>query len=90
MRYGKFISENKEKQSDSSKEKLTLVLPEVYHLPNDNLRVPQLNVLGKIDLSKFEKKKVEINESKDNYYINEALCQLFINQGDVKKSSKGT
>ena len=25
---------------------------------------------------------------KDNYYINEALCQLFINQGDVKKSSK--
>ena len=51
MRYGKFISENKEKQSDSSKEKQTLVLPEVYHLPNDNLRVPQLNVLGKIDFS---------------------------------------
>ena len=25
---------------------------------------------------------------KDNYYINEALCQLFINQGDVKKSSE--
>lgn len=28
-----------------------------------------LKVFGKIDLSKFEKKKVEINESKDNYYI---------------------
>ena len=66
MRYGKFISENKEKQSDSSKEKQTLVLPEVYHLPNDNLRVPQLNVLGKIDLSTLNQSSEPESKVKDD------------------------
>ena len=40
-----------------------------------------LKVLGKIDLSKFEKKKVEINESKDNYYIIDT--NVFVNCPDI-------
>lgn len=40
-----------------------------------------LKVLGKIDLSQFEKKKVEIKEDKDNFYIIDT--NVFVNCPDI-------
>lgn len=44
-------------------------------------QTPQLKVLGKIDLSKFEKKKKEIQEDKDNYYIIDT--NVFVNCPEI-------
>src|SRR5574344_2849547 len=51
LKYGKVVSASKDKTDDSSKEELSVVPPEVYRLPEENLKAPKLNVLGKIDLS---------------------------------------
>ena len=51
IKYGRIISVKKDNQDDSSEEKLTIIPPEVYHLPKGNEIKPKVNVLGKIDLS---------------------------------------
>ena len=51
IKYGKIVSVKKDNQADSSEEKLSIIPPEVYHLPKEKEAKPKVNVLGKIDLS---------------------------------------
>lgn len=51
IKYGKMVSAKKEDLIENSEEKLTVIPPEVYKLPNEEEKKPTLNVLGKIDLS---------------------------------------
>jgi hypothetical protein len=51
IKYGRIVSAKKDNQADSSEEKLTIIPPEVYHLPKEKDIKPKVNVLGKIDLS---------------------------------------
>lgn len=64
IKYGRIVSAKKDNQADSSEEKLTIIPPEVYHLPKEKETKPKVNVLGKIDLSTLNqssrpKKKME-------------------------------
>lgn len=51
IKYGRIVSVKKDNQADSLEEKLTIIPPEVYHLPKEKEAKPKVNVLGKIDLS---------------------------------------
>ena len=51
IKYGRIVSVKKDYQADSSEEKLTVIPPDVYHLPNEKEKKSKLNVIGKIDLS---------------------------------------
>lgn len=66
-------SQIKEQQGNSNKEENK---PEVI-----SNKVGSLKVLGKIDLSKFERKKVEIIEEKENLYIIDT--NVFVNCPDI-------
>ena len=50
IKYCKIVSASKDKVNAGSNEELTIVPPEVYHLPKEK-KEPKINVLGKIDLS---------------------------------------
>ena len=68
IKYGRIVSVKKDNQADSSEEKLTIVPPEVYHLPKE--KKSQINVIGKIDLSSLNqssrpKKKNEEEKPSD-------------------------
>lgn len=54
---------------------------EIQELTNIENEAGPLKVIGKSDLSKYEKKKVEINENKDNYYIIDT--NVFVNCPDI-------
>lgn len=49
--------------------------------PTEAGQQPELKVLGKIDLSKFERKKKEISELKRNYYVIDT--NVFVNCPDI-------
>ena len=49
--------------------------------PNENENKTGLKVLGKIDLSKFDKSKKEINKDKENIYIIDT--NVFVDQPDI-------
>ena len=66
IKYGKIVSAKKENPIENSEEKLAVISPEVYKLPNEEEKKPTLNVLGKIDLSTLNqsslpKKKVKVD-----------------------------
>ena len=75
IKYGRIVSVKKDNQADSSEEKLTIIPPEVYHLPKEKEIKPVVNVLGKIDLStlnqssrpkkKEKEDKVDADETKN-------------------------
>ena len=70
IKYGRIVSAKRDNQADSSEEKLTIIPPEVYHLPKEKENKPKVNVLGKIDLSTLNqssrpKKKNGENKSND-------------------------
>lgn len=46
-----------------------------------DLQIPDIKVVGKIDLSKFEKKKTEIRAEKKNYYVIDT--NVFINYPEI-------
>jgi len=69
IKYGRIVSAKKDNQADSSEEKLTIIPPEVYHLPKEKETKPKVNVLGKIDLSTLNKSsrpKKKNGENKSN------------------------
>lgn len=53
IKYGKIVSVKKDNPSDGSEEKLTVVPPEVYHLPIETEEKKKINIVGKIDISKL-------------------------------------
>lgn len=48
---------------------------------NTSTQIPRVKVVGKIDLSKFERKKIEIQPTKKNYYIIDT--NVFINYPEI-------
>ena len=65
LKYGKVVSASKDKANGDSKEKMSIVPPEVYHLPKEK-KDPKLNVIGKIDLSTLDQSSRPKIKSKEN------------------------
>jgi rRNA-processing protein FCF1 len=90
LSHGITLAENKNVEDDGSNQEDSImvdtIIDEVHTIGTESSiqvpsQTPQLKVLGKIDLSKFEKKKKEIQEDKDNYYIIDT--NVFVNCPEI-------
>lgn len=90
LSHGITLAENKNVEDDGSYQEDSImvdtIIDEVHTIGTESSiqvqsQTPQLKVLGKIDLSKFEKKKKEIQEDKDNYYIIDT--NVFVNCPEI-------
>lgn len=64
LKYGRVITRKKVNNDENPKDEISVIPPEVFHLSSERIKEPQINVLGKIDISMLEQ-STRPNKSKE-------------------------